>query len=602
MNTDAKCEKHPEATLVGTCANCGKPVCMVCFKERGYFCSDACRTELQQRLPPPEKTQADEVLDRYDRRADLVSAWLLRRIPLAAAALIALGVGLWLLDSSGTQRWSLAAPDTVSFVDIVLGEDCVYLLRSDGICQAVEAGTGKVRWQAGGDLPMRGAGFSSFFGGRMMATNGLLVCQGFGELRALQAESGAELWRRGLGGYGRTEPAFGSGRMLVVDSGGPADAAVLPCDVETALSYLLGERTRSRRLVCVDAASGRDLWERPYAERDVTGLGIAGDVCFAVSCVPGAIQWRRCAVHQHADLEWVMACPDCGCEWSKPSAYELSLLRTTDGTPLCSIPIEGRVVSEVRLCADRLLLLAGQDFHVLALDGAARGGYRLPAEPRRVAVGADRVIAAMRDGRIFALSAQDGTLLWEQKLDGKPWGLQSVPGSVYVTAGVPKQSPGGPAGPPPARPHTPHEQMLRQLMRQYGGDDEDDAPLGPVTRTLINLDPATGRERWRKSGFIGTLTVSPGGFLTLVQGGQAATLFVRGTGAVLTAHRPRNGRACWEYKIREAIREIRVGADSIFLLTQPGQGLLGPWHESAARGAELRAIRRRTWINRVRKP
>ena len=95
--------------------------------------------------------------------------------------------------------------------------------------------------------------------------------------------------------------------------------------------------------------------------------------------------------------------------------------------------------------------------------------------------------------------------------------------------------------------------------------------------------------------------MSTDGYVKMFKGREAAALFLVGKGSAIDKHLLRSGKRCWRYKVPEAIHTIAFGDDSIFAITSPGGDIFGRWQEDAKPGSKLRAIRRRTFINRLRK-
>ncbi len=59
------CGNHPDQRATHNCMNCGKPLCMTCVAERGYYCSDTCKSAVQASEPSAPR---DPSLDRIDEQ------------------------------------------------------------------------------------------------------------------------------------------------------------------------------------------------------------------------------------------------------------------------------------------------------------------------------------------------------------------------------------------------------------------------------------------------------------------------------------------------------------------------------------------------------
>jgi len=616
MSSEGRCPTHPSARIVGKCVICGKPVCAECFAARGYLCSEACHAEAQRRAPSEAATRGvpDEEAERLGRRTDLVAFWLFRGVPVLIVLLVLLGLGLRFLDWSGRERWVLRAPEKVWFAKTVADGDTLHVLRSDGLYEALAVTDGHSRWQVRLDgNPERESGaeegmslFSSLWGGDLIVTNGLVICDARTELRVMDAADGRGLWLCPVDPYSRRRFACDGRRLLFVDELVPGGRAPDPTgrSEADALALLLRRRTETvPHLICRDARSGKALWTRRYEGRNVKGLAIGETVCFAISRVSPKMRWQPCARHVGAAPRVMAQCAHCSYTWDSDAAYEMNVIRAADGAPLWSSKLGPDSIEQACLYEDRIVLLSSGNMYVLGLDGVRHGRYALPGTLWRATAGPDRVIVGLEQGGLLALSSRDARVLWETRIEGRAWDLQVAADALYVTAGIPRErdkTADGTAAEP--RPLTPAEKMMQEMM---GGHEQETAKvlsLRPSDRTLVCYDAKRGKERWRKRGFVGSLTALPGGYLRLVQGGEAAPMFLKGTGAVLSEHLCRNGKVCWQYKVRESITSVVPGPETLLLVCRPGTGMFGgAWSEDAADTASIRAIRRRTWLNRARK-
>jgi hypothetical protein len=101
---------------------------------------------------------------------------------------------------------------------------------------------------------------------------------------------------------------------------------------------------------------------------------------------------------------------------------------------------------------------------------------------------------------------------------------------------------------------------------------------------------------------VGDLHVLPdGNCLLLAQGPATAALFVSGSGSYVVEHLQRNGKEAWSYKVQEATYALKADANSVYLLTGEGRNLFGKWTDEKTVNGTIHAVRRRTFINKVRK-
>ncbi len=91
----------------------------------------------------------------------------------------------------------------------------VFVIDGESVVTATSTTNGKRRWEV--ELAPEGEDGEDGFGGGVAYANGVVFAStGFGEVVALSASDGSELWRRGLGAPMRAAPTVESGRVYAV--------------------------------------------------------------------------------------------------------------------------------------------------------------------------------------------------------------------------------------------------------------------------------------------------------------------------------------------------------------------------------------------------
>lgn len=614
MNTSLECKEHPGAKIAGACIQCKRPVCAKCLQLRGYFCSDACKAEHLASKPAiesEEKRLHREKQAKQGRRADLIAVWLFRRIPLAVLTVLIILVGLYFLDRSGKERWHILPDPSTPYVDLVASDNALFAVRNDGVCISLDPASGKEKWKgqpasvdsSNGDLFSR---FTSVFNSRLEAREGLILKGGLSSISILDAATGSSLWQKNPGIFEHLPAILHGGRVLFVDRGrtNEDDARGGAPAGGDGFVFSLNQQS-NQRLVCADARSGNETWRRSFENREIRSIDAAGEICFCITCLPPRLEWVRCSAHSATNDRTMLACENCNRRFVKASAYEMNVMKAADGTPLWTGRLASGFIDQVRLYEDRIAVLAGSHLYVLSRSGDKKVHSRLPSDTKNVAMGGDYAVASTRSGRIVVISTRDGRTVWEQSVGGQAWDLDIAADSLYVTAGVPRETTDKAADGTPRSPapRSAQEQLLVEMKGQYKSyDEEAELRSRPECRTLINYRLTDGRERWRHNAVVGELHVLPdGNCLLLAQGAEATALFLAGTGSFVSEHLQRNGKQAWGFKVQEATFALRADADTVYLLTGEGRGLFGKWSETEVRNGTIRAVQRRTIINRVRK-
>ncbi|HSX54384.1 MAG TPA: PQQ-binding-like beta-propeller repeat protein [Sphingomonas sp.] len=123
------------------------------------------------------------------------------------------------LSETPARIWSAKIPGTSGRTRLaaapVVANGTLFVMDTEGAVHAFDAGTGARRWQIStvkGEENRRAAfgGGVSFDGGRVYATNGL------GDVVAIDAAAGSEVWRKKPGGPLRGAPSVADGNLYVV--------------------------------------------------------------------------------------------------------------------------------------------------------------------------------------------------------------------------------------------------------------------------------------------------------------------------------------------------------------------------------------------------
>lgn len=97
----------------------------------------------------------------------------------------------------------------------IVAEGLVFVIDGEATVTATSTTDGGRRWEA--DLAPEGESGQDGFGGGLAYSDGVVFAStGFGEIVALSAANGTELWRRGLGAPMRAAPAADGGRVFAV--------------------------------------------------------------------------------------------------------------------------------------------------------------------------------------------------------------------------------------------------------------------------------------------------------------------------------------------------------------------------------------------------
>ncbi|MFF7440969.1 protein kinase [Streptomyces sp. NPDC008122] len=280
------------------------------------------------------------------------------------------GIGLARLDPvTGRILWSRTAPveQESPEVPVPLAEGLVGAAAPTGPLRAYAAGDGAPGWTARGKLPevYRPAG------------DAVVLSDGLGGIRAVDARGGKELWSHGLTGFGVPRP-------------GPYDAPSGLLTVSEA-----SEDATHTRVAAIRPATGEVVWQRNM-DGNLDPLGRTGDGTLVLAAFHGA------------DASLVDALVLLGPGGDHGAVRRLSLPYRMD---LRGVAVSGAVVH-----------LLDADGHLTAFDTAAPKGKVLwdletaAGNVSQPVLGPrDRLYFSVQDGRLLAVDTVRGALVGQTR-------------------------------------------------------------------------------------------------------------------------------------------------------------------------------------------
>ncbi|MER5201985.1 PQQ-binding-like beta-propeller repeat protein [Streptomyces sp. NPDC002825] len=279
------------------------------------------------------------------------------------------GVGLARLDPvTGRVLWSRPAPIGQEPPDapVLLADGVVGAAAAPAPLRAYAAGDGTPGWTVRGKLPEV----------YLPSGSALVLADGVGGIRAVDARGGEELWRHGLTGFGVPRP-------------GPYDA---PSGLLTVSE--LSADGKHTRIGAIRPATGEVVWQRNL-DGNLEPLGRTGDGALVLASF-----WDTSLVDA-----LVLLGPggdgEAGAARTLPLPYRIDLR---------GIAVHGAVVH-----------LLDADGHVTAVDTAAPKGrvlWDLETGARNVStpvLAGERLYFSAQDGRLFAVDTARGAVIGQTR-------------------------------------------------------------------------------------------------------------------------------------------------------------------------------------------
>lgn len=288
----------------------------------------------------------------------------------------ATGAVKWKYDTRSDGQDTQFHHDPLAAGDLVLiGVDA----KGPGHLYAFETATGAVRWkhQAGVDAEGRGGVAADL----ARIGDGIYAVGLDGKLFCLDRATGRSSWSF-EGAAPRSAPAAGPGRLYVAGS--------------------------ESKVYSLDAATGQVVWETEVEGRVTTSLALQGEDLYL-----GA------------------------------SPFRIYRLEAGTGRILGSFPLQQKPILTPVVTADALLVFVGtpgeegESETLIAVDrglGRILWGRKAPSawRSRRPGVWQDLVIAADREGELFAFGAADGTRRWSARFGESLHSVGVSPKALYV--------------------------------------------------------------------------------------------------------------------------------------------------------------------------
>jgi outer membrane protein assembly factor BamB len=315
--------------------------------------------------------------------------------------------------------WQFQADAAIRSSPAVVG-DSVFIASTDGVVHALDFATGAERWRM--PLPAEVGAASP-----LAIDEGIVVADRAGNVHALDPATGHERWLAATGGPIAGAAALSGGRVVVATETGRAFAldpatgliawqAPLPGGVERSLAAtdsVVYCGVSGGLLVALDSSDGSPAWQARVATGGVGGTPtIADDLVFVGAGLGSEDRETRTVVALDAATgteRWRFASPR-GEDMHAPAV------------------LDGRAY------------IAGKDATVTAVDvltgrvaWTATTAAPIDALP---SIWATTLYVATTSGRLLALDAASGSVLWEVRIVGAPYAPVVTRGLVLVATNV----------------------------------------------------------------------------------------------------------------------------------------------------------------------
>jgi outer membrane protein assembly factor BamB len=585
------CSNHPDAQATQNCLNCGKPLCMACVRERGYFCSDECRDTVRANEPTmvtdTDRVSADD--DKFERVITAIVAF--SKVALLVAVVFGVGyTGYAIYQSKWGPRPQITSSMEVRcgpmFRTVVLDPPRV-LVQAEDELSLVNLATKETLWKV--DLhgleepyspPKQSSSASKFSFDPSKFRDPLELVEVKGDnvvlcserqLIAVNAQTGAVNWK-----------FFEADRFL---------SHVMVTD-DSVFGIVMGNYTSKAPpqsvAVCWALDDGSQRWSDANGRQYAASLVTPGNhlMTLAVEAPKtnaqdeseaeltasgldvGAFRGAMFAKIQGAMASGSMDIDSTAADDESPPPgptrnYVLQVHAVASGSTEGQSTVALAGTPHFEPLARHVCVVAGRE--VLAFADGPEPSWRatIPGVPLFLAEGGDVVAAATKD-RIIALDANSGKLRWSRG-GIRPQRLSVGPdGAVYAMLSYSRDEFAGSEA-----------KTFRIEEISIGGTTD---PRAPVV-VLVRLDPKTGKTAW------GVRNIGQ----ELVFGRDAIFVFdytvelrlLSNTGLNVGYHSihcvsPKNGKELWTYLKAGDMHDHTIKDGKAFLVVTEGTPLGTP--------------------------
>lgn len=281
----------------------------------------------------------------------------------------------------------------------VVAEDTIFSIDAAGHVSAFQVSTGKLKWRVSA-VPDDEEDKSALGGGLAWAEDRLFVTRGYKELRALNAATGALLWKAALPSISRSAPTVADGRVYTI--------------------------TLDNRLLVFSAADGAPLWNYTGIAEETNLLGaatVAVDTSLAVLPLSsGALLGLR---PENGQIVWEDDLSSVRRSGSLSTIADIKALPVIDGGLVFAASYSGRMVALDQVSGKRVW-------------------QREVGSAETPCVAGDSVFMITTDQQLVAFSRQSGGIRWNVQLpqwldgdkkDSVSWTGPVLAGGRLIVAG-----------------------------------------------------------------------------------------------------------------------------------------------------------------------
>ena len=590
------CVNHPDQAATQNCMNCGKPLCMTCVRENGYYCSDECRAAVS--AAEPSMATDTEVVGASDEKME--QAMHILGVVAKIAALLAAVAGLSYIGSAVYQsKWG-PRPRITARMEVMSGpmgfstvmlEPTRTLIQADDELSLVNLTTTQKLWKVdlraleepySGPKPESSPDSVYQFDPAKFrdplrlvdVKDDTIVVHSRRQLITLNAQTGDVKWKF-------FEPTGFLSRVTATEDGifGIVNGAYTP-----------HARPHSRA-VCWALGDGSQRWSNPDAEQFAAAQLTADNRLVTLATEPTTstaqgeheaevptasgmdVDAFKGAIYKNiqdamAKGSWnidTTAATDDDQPPGPTKNYVLQFHALASGASQGQTTLALAGVPRVARVGDLLCLIAGRELLAFAGDTDPAWRATLPAAPQLLAAGGGAFAVATKD-RVVAFDVKSGQQRWSRDHLHAERLFVGPDGAVYATLSIPRSE----FAASEAKKFRVAEITITEITG--GGPIDPQAPI----MVFMRLDPKTGKTNWGVRNIGREVVFAP--HTIFVFDSTAEVRLLANTGPYVNFHSihcvlPKNGKDLWSYVKAGTLQEHVVRDGKAFLVSTDGTPL-----------------------------
>jgi len=553
MSEMKKCELHPEENVNAQCSQCGRPICSLCRRQYGYFCSQECKQQVQQATQTLVEPESQKQYDAVQAKMTSVTKFV-KGVFFIAVVVAAVLIYLKATSKAGKVLWEFKPSRDKVLSSMVDKDGALYVACDDGKLYVLDKDTGleKSSFTADASLAQMTP---------IVAGSNMCIVRDDKNIYGVNTDNSQLVWKKTIDGKFKKDLMHDGNNIYYV------------LDFYRDLTY---EEIRERQQR-QNTKAGDSMFSSMFSfggKREKPKIKTATSI-YAVDCLSGAELWTR-SIDKKTSLGYVTVKDD-NLYLNKSELAEkkwknvLLALDAQTGKGKWQAEISGGSLSMIHPGGEGLLLVSQRKIYFISSAGEQvwsrdRGeqSFWNPVVVR------DKVYYKENRNSLSCLSLDTGKKIWIAELES--FMSQPVVGSdgVFVTSVVEKQVKPSSKKDIKLPQYKAPDSETQELFDNFtqGAADGSSVRIVPV---LYALDNKTGAVRWMREE-LGGQVLCQGSKLFVVTSSSRMSILDQTHFEInkICALDTRKGKVLWKYRHEGRVPYITADNEKVYFTSASG--------------------------------